>query len=185
VCTALRRDLEAPLAAEVDWLLFEAGVPKRRQARAPTAIMRARLGSRFTCACWLLRLPPGASFWQQARQVHLLATWSQGRLAIGTGALLKQHLLAGALRLEPEEIRHQGAAQLLGRVFEAEAVEALALSGSFLGLVAANEILIVAAVTNLGAGAGRTPSCSSSGWLWPFFSAGGTTGSATTGPQAG
>ena len=209
VCAALCRDLEAPLAAQVDRLLVEAGVPARRQARARAAILRERLGSTPIGGCWLLRLPPGASLWHQARQARLpsrllafvgghagqyllwllawwmigqgalqgrldpgwllawalllvtlvpfrlLATWSQGRLAIGAGGLLKQRLLSGALRLAPEEMRHQGAGQLLGRVLEAEAVEALALSGGLLGLVAGMELLIAAAVLHAGAGGGR------------------------------
>jgi ATP-binding cassette subfamily B protein len=208
VRAALCRDLEAPLTAEVDRLLVEAGVPTGRQARARAAILCERLGLTPIGGCWLLRLPPGASLWQQARQTRLpsrlfvlvgghamqyllwllawwmvgqgalqgrfdpgwllawalllvtlvpfrlLATWSQGRLAIGAGRLLKQRLLYGALRLEPEEIRHQGAGQLLGRVLEAEAVEGLALSGGFLGLVAGMEVLIAAAVLDLGAGGG-------------------------------
>ncbi len=208
VSAALCRDLEAPLTAEVDRLLVEAGVPMRRQARGRSAILRERLGSRHVGGCWLLRLPPGTSFWQQARQdrlpsrllvlvgghavqyllwllawwmvgrgalqgrldlgwllawalllvtlvpFRLLATWSQGQLAIGAGRLLKRRLLYGALRLEPEEIRHQGAGQLLGRVLEAEAVEALALSGGFLGLVAGMDILIAAVLLKLGAGGG-------------------------------
>jgi ATP-binding cassette, subfamily B, bacterial len=71
VCAALCRDLAAPLAAEVDRLLVEAGVPMRRQARARLAILRQRLGPRPIGGCWLLRLPPGASFWQQAHQARL------------------------------------------------------------------------------------------------------------------
>ena len=209
VCAALCRDLEAPLAAQVDRLLVEAGVPARRQARARAAILREWLGSTPIGGGWLLRLPPGASLWHQARQARLpsrllafvsghavqyllwllawwmigqgalqgrldpgwllawalllvtlvpfrlLATWSQGRLAIGAGGLLKQRLLYGALRLAPEEMRHQGAGQLLGRVLEAEAVEALALSGGLLGLMAGMELLIAAAVLHAGAGGGR------------------------------
>ena len=58
----------------------------------------------------------------------------------------------GALRLEPEEIRHRGAGQLLGCVLEAEAVESLALSGGFLGLVAGIETAIAAAVLGMSAG---------------------------------
>lgn len=73
---------------------------------------------------------------------RMLATWSQGLLAIGAGALLKQRLLYGALRLEPEEVRHHGAGQFLGRVIESEAVESLALSGGFMA----------GAVLGLGAG---------------------------------
>ena len=70
------------------------------------------------------------------------------------GGLLKQRLLYGALRLEPEEVRHQGAGQFLGRVMESEAVESLALSGGFLGLVAGIELIMAAVV--LGNGAGGT-----------------------------
>jgi ATP-binding cassette subfamily B protein len=83
---------------------------------------------------------------------RLLATWWQGRLAIGAGGLLKQWLLHGALRLDVEGTRRQGAGQLLGRVMESEAVESLALSGGFLGLVAGIELLLATVV--LGAGAG-------------------------------
>lgn len=83
---------------------------------------------------------------------QLLVTWLQGAIAIGTGALLKRRLLAGALRLEPEEIRHQGAGQLLGCVIESETMESLALSGGFLGLVAGIELAAAAAILVLGAG---------------------------------
>jgi len=208
VCAALRRDLEAPLAKEVDRLLIEAGVPAPRQARAWEAMLHERLGPRRLAICWFIRLPAGAGFWHQARQVRLprylvafvgghtvqyllwllawwvvgqgalqgrldhswllawalllvtlapfrlLASWSQGLLAIGAGSLLKQCLLAGALRLEPEEIRHQGAGQFLGRVLEAEAVGALALSGGLVGGMAGIEILIAAAVLGAGVGGG-------------------------------
>ena len=78
--------------------------------------------------------------------LQLGAFWLQGRLAITIGALLKQRLLAGAFRLEPEEIRREGAGHLLGRVIEAEAVEALALGGGFMALFAALELAIAAAV---------------------------------------
>lgn len=84
--------------------------------------------------------------------LQLLVTWLQGAIAIGTGALLKRRLLAGALRLQPEEIRQQGAGQLLGRVIESETMESLALSGGFLGLVAGIELVAAAAVLLLGAG---------------------------------
>jgi ATP-binding cassette subfamily B protein len=76
----------------------------------------------------------------------------QGWVAIGAGALLKERLFAGALRLDPDSIRHQGAGQLLGRVLDSEAVESLALSGGFLALVALIEIF--AAIFVLAAGAG-------------------------------
>jgi ATP-binding cassette subfamily B protein len=81
---------------------------------------------------------------------QLLVMWSQGVLAIGVGGLLKQRLLYGALRLEPEEVRHQGAGQFLGRVMESQAVESLALSGGFLALMAGIEIIMAAAVLSRG-----------------------------------
>jgi ATP-binding cassette subfamily B protein len=84
--------------------------------------------------------------------IRVLITWLQGLIAIGAGAKLKQRLFFGALRLDPDSIRHQGVGQLLGRVIESEAVEALALSGGFLGLVAIIELAI--AIFVLGAGAG-------------------------------
>lgn len=86
---------------------------------------------------------------------RLAATWFQGLLAVGAGSLLKQRLLHGALRLDPDEIRHQGAGHHLGRVIESEAVESLALSGGFLSLAGLIQLLIAAAV--LAAGAGGTP----------------------------
>ena len=84
--------------------------------------------------------------------LRVLITWLQGRIAIGAGARLKQRLFFGALRLEPDSLRHQGAGQLLGRVLECEAVESLALSGGFLALVAVIEILIAMFVLAAGAG---------------------------------
>lgn len=84
--------------------------------------------------------------------VRAMATWCQGRLALSAGALLKRRLLAGTLAIPPDEIRHQGVGQSLGRVVESETVEALLLSGGFLGLAGAVELLFAAGV--LGAGAG-------------------------------
>lgn len=78
--------------------------------------------------------------------LRVLTTWLQGLLAIRVGGLLKRRLLAGALRLGPEETRHQGIGSFLGQVFEAEAVETLALSGGVAGLLALVEIAISAFV---------------------------------------
>jgi ATP-binding cassette subfamily B protein len=77
---------------------------------------------------------------------ELVVTWLQGRISIEAGALLKRRLLYGALRLEPEEIRHEGAGQLLGRVIESQAIESLTLTGGFLALAAGLELLMAGAV---------------------------------------
>lgn len=81
--------------------------------------------------------------------LQLAALWIQGKLAIVAGSLLKQRLLAGALRLEPEEIRREGAGQLLGRVIESEAVGSLAIGGGFLALLAILELGVATAVLAL------------------------------------
>jgi ATP-binding cassette, subfamily B, bacterial len=83
--------------------------------------------------------------------LRVFITQLQGWVAIGAGALLKQRLFFGSLRLDTDSIRHQGAGQLLGRVLESEAVEALALSGGFLALVALIEIVVAIFVLAAGA----------------------------------
>jgi len=77
---------------------------------------------------------------------RVLTTWLQGLLAIGIGGFLKRRLLAGALLLQPEEMRHRGIGSFLGQAFEAEAVETLALSGGIGSLLAAIELGVSAFV---------------------------------------
>lgn len=84
--------------------------------------------------------------------LRMTAALAQGFFAIGAGALLKRRLLAGALRLEPEEVRSEGSGRMLGRVIESQAVEALALGGGFLGLISIVELVIAAGVVAAGAG---------------------------------
>jgi ATP-binding cassette subfamily B protein len=204
--SALCAAMEAPLLREIQETLDRAQIPPAKQTRARDAILRERLRSRRIRGIWLLRLPPGANFWEQLRHAHVprrlvalasahtvqymlwilawyvvgsnvfrgaadrgwLIPWAlllltlvplrvlitrlQGWVAIGAGALLKQRLFLGSLRLEPDSIRHQGAGQLLGRVLESEAVEALALSGGLLALVAIIEIVVAIFVLSAGAG---------------------------------
>ncbi len=98
-------------------------------------------------AAWVLLLLTMIPF-------RLVATWFEGLLSIRAGALLKQRLLQGALRLTPDEIRHDGAGHHLGRVLESEAVEDLALTGGFLALIAGIELIIATFVLATGAGSG-------------------------------
>jgi len=206
ILAILCREMESPLIAETEKVLDQAGVSTSRRAAALAAILRQQLGGTRVSGFWLLRLPPGAGVWQQAREAsvptrllglltahavqyllwllswwmigqaalqgrfdwgwlaawalvlfgmipfRLLVTWWQGLLSIRLGALLKRRLLLGALQLRPEEIRNQGAGQLLGCVIESEAVESLALSGGFLALMAGLELALAAAVMAWGAG---------------------------------
>ncbi len=84
--------------------------------------------------------------------VQMLANWMAARMSIQAGGLLKQRMLAGALRLDVEQVRRQGAGQLLGRVLEAEAFETLALNGGLAGILALIELIFAAVVVAAGAG---------------------------------
>jgi len=84
--------------------------------------------------------------------LRLLGGWAASRFAIGAGALLKARLLVGALRLEPSEIRHEGAGQLLSRVLESSAVETLGSSGALASIVALVELAMCGFVLAAGAG---------------------------------
>ncbi len=80
-----------------------------------------------------------------------LELWSAGVLMSRVGRLFKRRLMMGALRLEPEETRHQGAGQLLGRILNAEALEFLALTGAHIGIITLSEIVLVVPILAAGA----------------------------------
>jgi len=84
--------------------------------------------------------------------LRALSTWATSALAVDAGALLKARLLGGALRLEPEEVRHQGAGQLLGKVLESEQVESLSTTGGAIAAVGLVELLLTGIVLWNGAG---------------------------------
>jgi ATP-binding cassette subfamily B protein len=83
---------------------------------------------------------------------QLLMTRAQGQFATGLSGIFKTRLLYGALKLQPDEIRHQGLGQFLGRVLETEAIELFAISGGLTALVALIEVMIAAAVLSVGIG---------------------------------
>ena len=103
---------------------------------------RIDMGWLLAAALLLLTLVP----------IRLLVTWLQGMVTVSGGGLLQQRLLYGALRLYPDEISHQGVGQLMGRVFESEVVETLALSGGLLSLMALVELVLAGWVLSQGAG---------------------------------
>jgi ATP-binding cassette subfamily B protein len=94
---------------------------------------------------WALILATGIPF-------QIMMTWAQSVFSIGAGALFKLRLLYGTLQLEPEEIRHQGAGQFLGRVMESETVEYMALGGGFQALISVIQVLTAAGILAIGAG---------------------------------
>ncbi len=86
--------------------------------------------------------------------VRVLSTWLQGVLAVHGGAIFRQRLLFGALRLRPEEIRHKGVGQFLGEIMESEALELLVLLVGFQGLTATIELIAAEIVLSKGVGRG-------------------------------
>jgi ATP-binding cassette subfamily B protein len=76
----------------------------------------------------------------------------QGPLATSTLRFLKSRLLYGALKLEPDEIRHQGSGQFFGRVLESDMVQNYLIGGALIALPFG--IMLVTAGTVLWFGAG-------------------------------
>ena len=83
---------------------------------------------------------------------RVLSTWYEGRIAVAAGGLLKRRLLLGAMHLDPDETRQDGAGRHLARVLESEVVESLALSGGLLAVVALLELVVAAVILALGSG---------------------------------
>ena len=170
---AILRERLSPFTLGGIWLLhLSPGVSFVRQlqhARVPRDVGGLAAAHAFQYVLWLLAWwVVGRGALQGRLDYAWLAAWAlllltlvplrlfitrrQGVLAIRAGGLLKQRLLYGALRLGPEQTRHQGIGQLLGRIIETEVVESLALSGGFLSLLAVVELCIVAPVLVLGSG---------------------------------
>lgn len=84
--------------------------------------------------------------------IHYVASTLQGLVALACGFVLRQRLLYGSLRLDPEQLRTDGAGRHLARVFEGDAVEVLGRSGGFLAFFALIELTIAAFVLAGGAG---------------------------------
>lgn len=84
--------------------------------------------------------------------LRMLAGWLDSGIALETGRLLKQRLLAGALRLDLESVRRDGAGQWLSRVMDSQALESLAVNGGLSVLVSVLELAFAALILVRGAG---------------------------------
>jgi ATP-binding cassette subfamily B protein len=78
--------------------------------------------------------------------------WIAGRLVIDVGILLRERLLAGVLRISPDDLRAEGVGLSLGRVFESTVFEQLAITGGFRALFAVLELAMAVVVLAVGAG---------------------------------
>jgi len=107
--------------------------------------------------------------------LHILGSWLDSTFALDMGRILKKRLLAGALRMDTESVRHQGAGRLLGRVMESQALESLALNGGFAVIIAVIELIFAGFILAAGAG-GQLHLFLLLGWLtltivlsWRYF----------------
>ncbi|WP_437732175.1 ATP-binding cassette domain-containing protein [Sorangium sp. So ce1335] len=96
-------------------------------------------------------LAAGALLLATVVPLRQLMAWLSGVVAIDASALIKQRLLAGALALDAEEVRSEGAGRFLGRVIESEAIEALAMGGGIAAVASAFELAAAAVVLAQGA----------------------------------
>lgn len=83
---------------------------------------------------------------------QFVAAITQGWLAVSVGSLLKRRLLFGSLQLQPEEIRHQGIGQFLGRIMDIDVVSQIAAAGGLGVVLAGLQFIAALGVLSLGAG---------------------------------
>lgn len=156
-CWTLRAAADAGLRTR----LREAGLLRLLAVVMATELAAAAL---FVGSWWILgRMMLGGRMefgWLQAWLLvlatlipfRLLASLSEGLVALHAGTMFKRTILRGAMRLESDALRHQGVGQLLGQVIESEVVESTTLAGGFLTIHGAIEMLLAAFVLGMGAG---------------------------------
>lgn len=83
--------------------------------------------------------------------LHALSGWVGARLTQDAAQWFKQRLLAGAMRLDLDTLRREGAGQWLARLFEAQALEAQSLGGALTLGIALLELAFAAWVLWQGA----------------------------------
>ncbi len=93
-----------------------------------------------------------------------------GRLTVDVAAAMKQRLLCGALRMDPDAIRRRGSGLLLGMVSESTAVETVGLTGAVGSLLAFAQLAGAAVALAMGAGGALHVAilaawCALTGWL--------------------
>lgn len=84
--------------------------------------------------------------------LQLAVFWLGGKLLHEGAVLLKQRLLAGALRIDAKEIYEMGSGRLLAMVFESNALEGAGLAGAFALVMSALQLVGAAVVVSIGAG---------------------------------
>ncbi|WP_437276885.1 ATP-binding cassette domain-containing protein [Sorangium sp. So ce375] len=169
---ALLRERLGPILVDGIWSLrLPPGAPMARQitaARVPRRLLGLLAAHASAYTLWILVwmtvgrsilddhldegwLVAGALLLATVVPLRQLMAWLSGLVAIDASALIKQRLLSGALALDAEEVRSEGAGRFLGRVIESEAIEGLAMGGGVAAVASAFELAAAAAVLAQGA----------------------------------
>jgi ATP-binding cassette subfamily B protein len=77
--------------------------------------------------------------------------WTEGIISVRINALIKERLLAGALKIDRDRLRSEGPSHLLSRVLESNTIQTVMLEGVFGAAVATIESVFAAVVLQLGA----------------------------------
>ena len=156
---AHRLDHAAPAHREPADAAGRHPVARRRHPREPHAPLAGAGGLVLDARSRRAPGPPGDRLvpgWIAviacAIPLRMLEVWWQGVFSIRLGTLLKQQLLAGILKLTPDEVRLDGIGRHFGRVAEAEVVEQLAVGGALLAVLSLVDLLLAGVILVLGAG---------------------------------
>ncbi len=84
--------------------------------------------------------------------LQMLTARASARLGTNVGSAFKTTLLSGALKLNPEEIRHEGTGQFLSRILDASTVEYGAIGNALAFIFAVLQIFTALSVLALGVG---------------------------------
>ena len=138
----------ARLPQRLGWMLALFALVYALEIMGWGLIGNAALNGRFDLgwmAAWVLLL-------LSLVPLGLLGGWLNATFALDAGRILKRRLLAGALNIDLDSVRHQGAGQMLSRVMESQALEGLAVNGGLSVLVSMVELALAAWVLAIGVG---------------------------------
>ncbi|HEY0683279.1 MAG TPA: ABC transporter ATP-binding protein [Steroidobacter sp.] len=105
VKASLCAEQERPVIADVDALLDQTNIATRRREKIKRLLVQERMAGQRVPGCWLLRIPPTASFWKQlqhqrlpSRSIAMLAIFGAlFALEIAGWSLIGRSALAGQL----------------------------------------------------------------------------------------
>lgn len=73
---------------------------------------------------------------------QLVSNWFSSLLSIKVGAIFKERLIYGILRLPPDDTKSQGVGQFMGRVMDSEAVKRMAMGGGLMVFYSITQLFV-------------------------------------------